>query len=66
MKTLVLVLVLLSGCATIDGVKISDTERADCQRSQDCTVWAPAELHELASRAYTAGVSRARQEKGGI
>jgi hypothetical protein len=59
---------LLAGCATatIEGVEISDEERAVCKASQDCSVWTLHELGDLVRRAYSAGVQRARQEKSGI
>jgi hypothetical protein len=58
---------LLSGCATtIEGVTISDADRAACQASQDCTVWTLQELGDLVQRAYSAGARRARADKSGI
>jgi hypothetical protein len=66
-RTAALALCLLSGCATtIEGVTISDEDRAACRASQDCSVWTLQELGDLVQRAYSAGVRRARPDKSGI
>jgi hypothetical protein len=66
-RTATLAAALLSGCATtIDGVTVTDEDRAACRASQDCSVWTLQELGELARRAFSAGVQRARQDKSGI
>lgn len=51
---LVLLLVLLSGCASIKGVDINDEERAACIRDT-CSVWTPFEIKELVLRAARRG-----------
>jgi len=58
---LFLALLLFSGCATIDGVKVSEADRAACKESQDCTVWSRDELRALVLEAYRAGQ---RKDKG--
>jgi starvation-inducible outer membrane lipoprotein len=50
-----LLTILLTACATvptIEGVKITDEERAACILSQDCTVWSKAELDGLVMQVY--------------
>lgn len=54
MKTLLLCALLLSGCATIKGVEISEAEREACE-AHSCTVWTPAELLGLLRRVWQGG-----------
>ena len=58
MKALIFV-VLLSGCANIKGVVISEGERHACEM-QGCTVWTESELTGVARKfwreGYQAGV----------
>lgn len=56
MKTAVLAMVILAltGCATLKGVEISDEERAACEAS-GCSVWTRAELENLVREAMRRG-----------
>lgn len=60
MKTAILAIVILTltGCATLKGVEISDEERKACE-ADGCTVWTKAELEmlvrEAMKRGYLAG-----------
>jgi starvation-inducible outer membrane lipoprotein len=59
MKKLILICVLLSGCASLPpGVQMTDAERAACE-SQACSVWTVDELRKLISisikKGYEAG-----------
>lgn len=58
MKKLILICVLLSGCASLSGVQMTDAERAACE-SQACSVWTVDELRKLISisiqKGYEAG-----------
>ena len=53
MKKLILICVLLSGCASLSGVQMTDSERAACE-SQGCSVWR-AELEQLVRAAMLKG-----------
>lgn len=59
-KNLMLISLLLSGCANIPGVLITDDERKACEASS-CSVWTFQELQNLARKffkeGYQAGVS---------
>jgi len=56
MKTLILTIVILTltGCATLAGVEISDEERKACERD-GCTVWTKVELEMLVREAMKQG-----------
>ena len=54
MKTMLIVL-LLSGCASMPGVVASDDERAACAKSS-CTVWTIQELTSLGRKFFSEGV----------
>ena len=63
MKTAIVLVLLLSGCATLPaGVQMTEDERAACAESKDCTVWMLDELHQLANiamqKGYRAGKKR--------
>lgn len=58
-RYLVLVALVLSGCGTIEGVKISDAEREEC-KAQGCTVWTDADLARLMQNAHSIGYQRGR------
>ena len=62
MKTAVLAVVILTltGCATLKGVEISDDERAACE-AQTCTVWTKVELEMLVREAMKRGYLAGRQ-----
>lgn len=69
MRTAVLAIVILTltGCATLPGVEISEEERAACEAS-GCTVWTRAELEDLVREAMRRGgmwLGRSRYELGG-
>ncbi len=49
---------LLCGCASTDGVKITEADRATCKASQDCTVWSREELRALILKAIEVGKGR--------
>ena len=55
MKPLLILVVLLAGCASIPGVHISDEERKACEAS-GCTVWTFEELQSLARRFFGEGL----------
>lgn len=46
--------VLLTGCSSIKGVKISDSERQACEAA-GCTAWTEKELHELMQKVFRKG-----------
>ena len=55
MKTLLLLSMLLSGCASLPpGVEMTDDERAACEAS-GCTVWTMDELRKLIGMAMRKG-----------
>jgi len=54
MKAEILAIVLLSGCANLAGVEITDEERAACE-AQGCTVWTLSELQRLVQLAIKKG-----------
>lgn len=59
MKTAILAIVLLSGCASLPaGIEMTDDERKACEAA-GCTVWTRAELEQLVrmamQRGYAAG-----------
>ena len=56
---------LLTGCATIPGLEISDEERAACAAS-GCSVWTQAELEDLVRAAMIKGIEAARRQRGSI
>ena len=45
---------VLSGCAQLPGVTITDAERATCE-AQGCTVWTQGELESLARKFFKGG-----------
>jgi len=60
MKAAILAIVLLSGCANLPGVEITDEERAACE-AQGCTVWTRAELQKLVQLAMKRGYEAAKK-----
>lgn len=62
MKTAILAIVILTltGCATLKGVEISDDERAACE-ADGCTVWTKAELEMLVREAMKQGYLAGRK-----
>lgn len=58
----------LSACAsmtsvtTLDGVTISDEERAACNESRDCTVWTAEELQKLGLLFFKKGYAKRSEE----
>ena len=56
---------LLSGCATIPGLQISDEEREAC-KEHGCSVWTQAELEDLVRAAMIKGIEAARRQRGSI
>ena len=55
MKTLLLLSMLLSGCASLPpGVEMTDDERAACE-AQGCTVWTMDEFRKLIGMALRKG-----------
>ena len=65
MKIFSLCLVLLTGCATIPGLQISEEERAAC-RDHGCSVWTQAELEALVRAAMIKGIEAAQRQRGSI
>lgn len=65
MKTVLLVVAMLAGCATsanIPGVKITDDERIECAKTKACAVWTQGQLIELIRHAIRQGYLRGRAE----
>jgi PBP1b-binding outer membrane lipoprotein LpoB len=61
MKTAIIAIVLLSGCASLpDGVEMTEEERKACAE-QTCTVWTRAELEHLARTMLQRGYQAGRQ-----
>lgn len=56
---------LLTGCATIPGLQISDEEREAC-KEHGCSVWTQAELEALVRAAMIKGIEAARRQRGSI
>lgn len=57
MKTAIVLVLLLSGCATLPaGVQMTDDERAACA-AQGCAVFTEQELRGLAQEVYKRGYS---------
>jgi hypothetical protein len=60
----ILAVCLLAGCATmpgnIEGVVITDEERAECALTQKCAVWTEPQIVDLVRRAFMEGYNRAR------
>jgi hypothetical protein len=67
MKTTILavVILMLTGCATLKGVEISDEDRVMCER-EGCTVWSRSELVQLINEAMRRGYLAAQKQKGSI
>ena len=67
MKTLALMVVILvlSGCATVKGVAMTDEERKMCER-EGCTVWTEAELVQLVNEAMRRGYLAAQKQRSSI
>jgi len=64
MKTAIIILALLSGCASLpEGVAMTDDERKSCTASQDCTVWTVAELQKLIRSAMQRGFESGKRLK---
>ena len=62
MKTAVLAIALLTGCASLPpGVTMEDADRVACEQSQDCTVWTMEELRRLVGQAMQRGYLAGRQ-----
>lgn len=61
MKTALLAMVLLTGCASMpQGVEMTEDERAACAAA-GCTVWALEELQRLVGIAMQKGYAAGRQ-----
>lgn len=54
MKQAIIILALLTGCATNTGIKMTDEEKAACQ-AVGCTVWTEGELHMFAQKFFRDG-----------
>ena len=54
MKTVLLCFVMLTGCASFQGVAMDDNERKACA-VESCSVWTMRELQELAKRFFSQG-----------
>lgn len=67
MKTAILAIVILTltGCATMKGVEMSDQDRVACER-EGCTVWTESELMQLVNEAMRRGYLAAQKQKGSI
>lgn len=69
-KSLVALLLIagLSGCATmrggIEGVTVTEEERAECALTQKCAVWTEPQIVDLVKRAFREGYNRAMADKG--
>lgn len=61
MKTALLAMVLLTGCASLpQGVEMTEDERAACAAA-GCTVWTLEELQRLVGIAMQKGYAAGRQ-----
>lgn len=60
MKAALLVVALLSGCASLPGVQITDDERKVCETQADCTVWTPQDLQSLVRHFFGQGYQAGR------
>jgi len=49
-----LFVLLLSGCASFEGVKMDDKERTACAK-EGCSVWTDRELNEMAKHFFNLG-----------
>jgi uncharacterized protein YceK len=64
MKTiLICVVILLSGCATIEGVNVTKAERRACA-AETCSVWTDRELRVLIQRAMEEGYKAGAKPNG--
>jgi uncharacterized protein YceK len=64
MKTiLICVVILLSGCATIEGVNATRDERRACA-AETCSVWTDRELRVLIQRAMQEGYKAGAKPAG--
>lgn len=59
MKTIIIAL-LLSGCATLPGVEITDDERKACE-ALGCTVWTVPELQRLGRKFWGEGYAAGKK-----
>jgi uncharacterized protein YcfL len=55
-----LIALLLTGCASIPGLEMTDAERVACEQ-HGCTVWTRAELEQLIRLAMQRGYVAGRQ-----
>ena len=63
MKTLLLLSMLLSGCASLPpGVEMTVDERAACE-AQGCTVWTMDELRKLIGMAMRKGYEAGKKSQ---
>lgn len=65
MKTLLLAL-LLTGCAAIPGVEISEEDRKVCEVQKTCSVWSEKDLRSLIRHFFEQGYNAGRKSKGNI
>jgi len=64
MKTAIVILVLLSGCASLpQGVKMTEKERAACA-AESCYVFTPQELDVLAAYWFMRGFAAGKKRSG--
>lgn len=61
MKPAVLILLLLTGCAALSGVAITDEERKACEAQQNCTVWNHQDLQSLIRHFFGQGYQAGRK-----
>jgi len=59
MKHILLVL-LLSGCASFEGVQMDEKERAACAK-EGCSVWTDNELKRMAEHFFNRGYQAGKQ-----
>lgn len=59
-----LLLVFLTGCASLPGVEISDEERKLCAAQGDCTVWTLEDLRAMVRHFWGEGFKAGRDTKG--
>jgi len=63
MKTAIVVLALLTGCASLpQGVEMKDGEREACA-VESCSVWTPAQLEALIHISLQTGFEAGRNSK---
>lgn len=59
----IVLLVLASGCATTNGIEMTEAEAAACKR-ETCSVWTLNELRALIAKVFRDGWDAAAKQSG--